>query len=80
VPRDNVAVMMDMDSHGFPNEVPPHWGVDFWTDDADAAAAKAPELGGKVLVEPSDSPAFRTGALQDPGGAAFTISQLKLDG
>jgi uncharacterized protein len=78
VPRDVVAVMIEMDSHGFPAEVPAHWGVDFWIDDVDAAVAKAPDLGGRVILEPSDNPAFRVAALLDPGGASLTISQLKL--
>jgi uncharacterized protein len=78
VARDVVAVMVEMDSHGFPSEVPAHWGADFWIDDADAAAAKAPELGGRVILEPFDSDAFRQTALLDPGGASVTVSQLKL--
>lgn len=78
VPRDVVAVMIEMDAHGFPAEVPAHWGVDFWTDDADAAAAKARELGGQVILEPTDNPPFRQAALLDPGGASLTVSQLKL--
>ena len=31
---------------------PPHWSITFAVDDADAAAAKAEELGGKVLLPP----------------------------
>jgi predicted enzyme related to lactoylglutathione lyase len=78
VPRDVVAAMLEMDSHGMPPELPPHWGIDFWIDDADAAAAKARELGGTILVPPTDRPAFRQAALGDPAGAAFTVSQLRL--
>jgi predicted enzyme related to lactoylglutathione lyase len=78
VPRDVVAVMIEMDSHGMPAELPPHWGVDFWIADADAATAKAVELGGTVHVPPTDRPPFRTAALGDPAGAAFTVSQLRL--
>ncbi len=78
VPRDLVAVMVEMDSHGMPAELPPHWGVDFWIADVDAAAAKVTELGGTVHVAPTDRPAFRQAALGDPAGAAFTVSQLRL--
>jgi len=78
VPRDVVAVMIEMDSHGMPKELPSHWSVDFWIADADEAAAKAPQLGGAVVMPPSDTPAFREAVLTDPGGAAFTVSQLKL--
>jgi uncharacterized protein len=34
-------------------DMPPHWSVTFAVDDADAAAAKATEPGGKVIVPPS---------------------------
>lgn len=78
VSRDVVAVMIEMDSHGMPAELPPHWGIDFWIADVDAAAARAKELGGTVHVAPTDRPAFRQAALGDPAGAAFTVSQLRL--
>ena len=78
VPRDVVAVMIEMDSHGLPSEMPPNWSVDFWIDDADAAADRAEALGGAVIVPPSDSPAFRQTVIADPDGAAMSISQLRL--
>src|SRR5207244_822424 len=40
-------------------DVPPHWSVTFGVDDADAIAAKAVELGGKVLAPPFDAPWVR---------------------
>ena len=36
-------------------DLPPHWDVTFAVDDADATAAKAAELGGKVVVPPFDA-------------------------
>jgi predicted enzyme related to lactoylglutathione lyase len=36
--------------------MPPHWSVTFATADADATAAKATELGGRVIVPPFDAP------------------------
>jgi predicted enzyme related to lactoylglutathione lyase len=71
VPRDVVAVMAPL-----PDGAPPHWSVDFWVHDADGAAAKADQLGGRVLVEPHDVPGFRSTALADPQGAVFSASQL----
>ena len=53
----------------------PHWSVTFAVDDADAAAAKADELGGKVLVPPMDLPYVRMTVLSDPQGAVFTASK-----
>jgi predicted enzyme related to lactoylglutathione lyase len=78
VPRDVVAVMIEMEAHGLPSDMPPNWSVDFWIDDADAAARRAKELGGAVIVPPSDTPAFRQAVIADPGGAAMSISQLRL--
>jgi predicted enzyme related to lactoylglutathione lyase len=50
--------------------------ANFWIADADAAAAKAGELGGRVVVEPHDTPGFREAVLADPQGAVFSVSQL----
>ena len=61
-------------------DVAPHWGVDFWIDDADAAADTAARLGGSVVVPPHDVPGFRETTLADPQGAAFSLSQLKAAG
>ena len=38
-----------------PGRPPPHWSITFAVDDADAAAAKAAELGGTVLMPPMDA-------------------------
>ena len=55
---------------------PPHWNVDFWIADVDAAATKVEELGGQV-VTPYDIPGtgLRQGAFVDPQGAAFSLTQ-----
>jgi uncharacterized protein len=37
-------------------ETPAHWSVTFAVDDADATAARAVDLGGKVIVPPFDAP------------------------
>jgi uncharacterized protein len=72
VPRDVVAVMMAGDPSG-----PGVWGVDFWIEDADVAAERAPALGGRVVAPPVDRAGFRTVVLADPGGAVFSVSQLQ---
>jgi uncharacterized protein len=56
-------------------EAPPHWSVTFSVDDADAAAARAAELGGQVVVPPFDAPYVRMTVLTDPQGATFTVSK-----
>jgi predicted enzyme related to lactoylglutathione lyase len=53
--------------------VPNHWHVYFGTDDADAAAAKAAETGGTVIVPPFDTPVGRIAVLSDPQGAVFSV-------
>ena len=54
---------------------PPHWAITFAVDDADAAAERAADLGGKVLTPPQDLPYVRMAVLSDPQGAAFTVSK-----
>lgn len=71
VPRDVVAVMEP------PNPgADARWDVNFWVANADATAATAERRGGSVLGAPADAGPFRSATLQDPEGAAFTVSQL----
>ena len=60
----------------WPQDVPPHWMVYFAVEDVDASAAKAEELGGKIAVPPTDTPAGRFAVLNDPHGAVFSIIAL----
>jgi uncharacterized protein len=58
--------------------VPPNWQVYVRVASADAAAAKAKELGGSVLAGPFD--VFESGrmaVIQDPKGAVFGVWQPK---
>jgi predicted enzyme related to lactoylglutathione lyase len=74
VPRDVVAVMAplaDADA-----DARSRWDVDFWVQDAETTAEHAAELGGRVVVPLHERPPFRSAVLADPGGAAFSISQL----
>jgi predicted enzyme related to lactoylglutathione lyase len=57
-------------------DTPPHWGVTFAVDDADATAERAEELGGKVIVPPFDAPWVRMTVITDPQGATFTASKF----
>lgn len=56
-----------------------HWIAYFSVNDVDATARKTKQLGGKVLLPPTDVPGFgRAAVLRDPQGAAFGIfTQLK---
>ncbi|MEO8661786.1 MAG: VOC family protein [Bryobacteraceae bacterium] len=58
--------------------VPPHWGVYFAVENADATAAKATELGGEVVQPAFDvMDAGRLAIIKDPGGATFSVWQTK---
>jgi predicted enzyme related to lactoylglutathione lyase len=63
-------------------DTPAHWSVTFATDDADATAKKAIELGGKVIVPPFDAPwstatyTIRMTVICDPQGATFSASKF----
>jgi uncharacterized protein len=57
-------------------DTPAHWSVTFAVDDADATAAKATELGGRVIVAPFDAPWVRMAVISDPQGATFIASQF----
>lgn len=58
---------------------PAHWSVTFAVEDADATAAKADELGGRVVVPPFDVPFARTTVIADPQGATFMGGQFVPD-
>jgi predicted enzyme related to lactoylglutathione lyase len=60
-----------------PAEMPPNWGVYFAVSDADAAAAKAQELGGSLFMGPMDIEPGRMAVLADSAGVVFNILQLK---
>src|SRR4051795_2097407 len=57
-------------------DTPSHWSAIFATDDADATAAKATELGGTVIVAPFDAPWVRMTVIADPQGATFIASKF----
>ncbi|MGD8628510.1 MAG: VOC family protein [bacterium] len=61
-----------------PPGVPPHWTSYITVKDVDAVAAKAKEMGGGVIVPPTDIP--KTGrfcVLRDPQGAFLAFIQYE---
>ena len=61
-----------------PPGTPPHWMVDFAVTDVDAAAGRAPEVGGQVNVPPTtvdlpDRGPLTFAVISDPNGAPFGI-------
>jgi uncharacterized protein len=57
-------------------DTPAHWSVTFATDDADATATSASELGGTVVVPPFDAPWVRMTVIADPQDATFIASKF----
>jgi predicted enzyme related to lactoylglutathione lyase len=55
-------------------QVPPHWLTYVGTNDVDATAQQAKQLGGSIMVPPQDIPNVgRFAILADPQGAVFAI-------
>ena len=57
-------------------DTPAHWSVTFAVDDADAIAARATELGGKLIAPPFNVPWVRMTIIADPQGATFIAGQF----
>ncbi len=57
----------------------PAWSVWFSVEDCDASAARAADLGGNVVMPPSDMDFGRGAVVTDPQGAAFGIGAVKPD-
>jgi hypothetical protein len=60
-----------------PAEVPPHWGVYFAVDDTDRAVDRIKELGGQVVMGPTDIEPGRFAVAMDPAGVVFNVLALK---
>jgi predicted enzyme related to lactoylglutathione lyase len=56
-----------------PRERGAHWMTSFAVADTDAAAARAADLGARVLEPPRDSRHGRLATVADPEGAAFSL-------
>jgi len=56
-----------------PAEVPPFWAVYFSVADTDAAVARITELGGTLMMGPTDIEPGRFAVVADPAGAVFNV-------
>jgi hypothetical protein len=54
-------------------EAPQQWTVYFGVADADAAAVRAADSGGRIVAEPKDSPYGRFAMVSDPAGVVFAV-------
>ncbi|MGH2657468.1 MAG: VOC family protein [Actinomycetota bacterium] len=60
-----------------PGEDPsPRWTVSFRVADADESAARAEQLGGRIVLPPMDIPVGRIAVVSDPAGATFTLGAV----
>jgi uncharacterized protein len=75
VSREVVGVMVPTSGDRSHDDVSAHWSVDFWVEDVDAAADKAAQRGGEVVVSPFHTSVGRTAVLADPQGAVFSVSK-----
>jgi predicted enzyme related to lactoylglutathione lyase len=59
--------------------IPPHWHIYVGVESADAAAARARELGGNVIEGPFDVSTYgRMAVMADPTGAVFSVWQPQM--
>lgn len=58
---------------------PPSWLVYFGVEDIDAAVARVQELGGGVLVPPTDIQIAKFAVVRDPQGAVFALYAGQLE-
>jgi len=70
----DVGALMEQPKEQRAQGVPPNWGSYVTVESADKSAARAKELGGKVLLDPFDVFEYgRMAVIQDPQGAVFSI-------
>ena len=77
VDGEPVAGIMVSPQHLIDMNVPPHWEVYFWVDDAREVVEKAKSMGAHVMFGPEVLPMVGTfAALIGPQGAVFGVHQL----
>lgn len=73
LPDDVVAVASETPAS---SGVPTHWAVNVRAADAEDFAARVVELGGSILMPPTDAPGFRNVLIADPSGGVLAVSQI----
>ncbi len=72
---DAVAIMNPIAAEA--PDASPRWAVTFAVADADAAFGRATELGARVVTPLFDTDYTRMGVVEDPQGAALTLSEYR---
>jgi len=81
VGEEPIGGLMELPEEARRGGAPPHWLGYVGVADVDAAAEKAGQLGGCVLVAPQDIPgAGRFAVVADPQGATFALYQTAAPG
>ena len=76
--EQSVGGLYEMEAEKQEQGIPTHWTSYIATDDVEASAARAKELGATVVVDPFDvMEAGRMAVVQDPHGAIFALWQGK---
>lgn len=76
--EERVGGLFELEAEKQAQGIPPHWLSYVATDDVDAIAVRAKELGGTVLMDPFDvMEEGRMTVVQDPQGATFALWQGK---
>jgi predicted enzyme related to lactoylglutathione lyase len=70
-----VGGMIETPAH-LPDEVPDSWSVYFTVADCKATAEQATELGGEVILPPTQTPMGPFAVLADPQGAVFQVMEF----
>lgn len=71
--RDENARAGIMDGAEFLGDEPSRWHVYLTVEDTDETVARAVATGGKVVLQPEDTPYGRIAELRDPAGVAFRV-------
>jgi predicted enzyme related to lactoylglutathione lyase len=78
---EQVALVYPQTPQARAANVTTHWTPFFIVDDMDAAVARAVAADGMALRDPFDVPGGRIAAMQDPGGAPFSLwAPRRVDG
>ena len=72
---DAVAIVQELAREG--GDAAPRWTITFAVTDADAAYARALELGATTVTPLFDTEYTRQGVVRDPQGADFTLSEYR---
>jgi predicted enzyme related to lactoylglutathione lyase len=71
-----IAGMLPMEGDTWPADMPNHWIVYFAVENCDDAVALVEELGGVVIVPPTEVPPGKFAVVKDPQGAVFSVIAL----